>query len=106
MLGCTVAESAFGTTLCLPGDLLPHLDPTTAPIHSDYTQGLLDFFNHIPPVIQCTHGLEAVFVSPAFQNCTHVSLREGRRKPPLTIACVEVFAVLEMTESTATTKLR
>lgn len=104
-LECAAVELAFGTTLCLPGDVLSHPDPTSMLIPSEHVQGLQDFFTKICPAIPCTHGSKADFASPALQNCTLIFLCRGTLKLVLIPTYTGLFAVLEHTKSMATIQL-
>lgn len=105
-LGCSAAELVLDTTVRLPGDIPTLPDMVLAPSSHDYAQFLRKLFCDLHPACPRQQAYSKVFISPDFEICTHVFLRQDAIKLPLTPACNGTFEVLHCTEKDAPILLR
>ena len=94
-LGCTSAELVYGTTLCLPGQMIAptpqeSLDP------ADYVQRLKRHMAEMAPT-ETRAQPRTSFVPPSLATCSHVFLRVDAVRKPLQPPYTGPFKVLRRT---------
>lgn len=83
-IGSSVAELTYGTSLRLPGEFFASDENTNIKPTTDFVENLKKTMAKIKPTSTSHHSTQRPFVQKTLESCTHVFVRSGAIKPPLT----------------------
>ncbi|XP_055542837.1 uncharacterized protein LOC129728424 [Wyeomyia smithii] len=91
-LNASVAEATYGTTLRLPGEFFS--ETTSKAIVPEFVTQLKKQMTSLRPTPTSNHAKPSVFLQKDLSTCSHVFVKIGAVKPPLTQPYQGPFRVL------------
>ncbi|GBL77150.1 hypothetical protein AVEN_12781-1 [Araneus ventricosus] len=82
-LNTTSSLLVYGTTLCLPSDLIS-TDALQTSVAPTYVSKLVPMMSKLSPITPVSHSCTKIYAHPSLTTCTHVFLRNDNIRSPLT----------------------